>query len=79
MFEFLHIVLYIPKPKITAAKTDSGIKMKILVLRPMQNMKHFDIKLSQFSQHQFEECPWFWDFVTAGSCIGESDLMHCHN
>jgi len=34
MFEFLQIVLNIPNPMITAAKTAKGIKIKKLVLRP---------------------------------------------
>jgi hypothetical protein len=31
--------MYIPNPKIIAAKVPKGIKMKILVLRPMNKLK----------------------------------------
>lgn len=39
MVVFLHSVLYMPNPKIMVAKTTNGIKIKILVLRPMFKMK----------------------------------------
>ena len=48
MLAFLHKVLYIPNPRIIVAKTISGIKMKILVLRPTIKFKIMTIKLSQF-------------------------------
>jgi len=35
MFASLHNVLYIPNPRITAAKRAKGIKIKILVFRPI--------------------------------------------
>lgn len=48
MLEFLHKVMYIPAPKISIAKADNGIKRKILVLRPMTEIKYLPIKLSQY-------------------------------
>jgi len=45
MLAFLHNVLYMPKPKIIDAKTINGIRMKILVLRPMLKIKSMHIKL----------------------------------
>ena len=46
MLEFLHSVLYIPNPMIIAANAANGIKMKILVLRPMMKIVAMHIKLS---------------------------------
>lgn len=48
MLVFLHKVMYIPNPMITAAKTDKGIKRKMLVLRPINKTKEMSIKLSQY-------------------------------
>jgi len=45
IFAFLHNVLYIPTPKMMAAKAANGIKMNILVLRPMYKIKLMHIKL----------------------------------
>jgi len=45
MLAFLHRVLYMPNPKIMAAKAIKGIKMKILVLRPIFKIKRMYIKL----------------------------------
>jgi len=47
MLEFLHKVMYIPSPSIIVAKTAKGIKMKMLVLRPIIEVKLMPIKLSQ--------------------------------
>ncbi len=48
MLEFLHSVLYIPKARIMTEKDIKGIKMKILVLRPINKIKCMPIKLSQY-------------------------------
>jgi len=45
MLAFLHNVLYIPNPKMMAAKAINGIKIKILVLRPIFKIKWMHIKL----------------------------------
>ena len=45
MFASLHNVLYIPIPRITAAKSAKGIKMKILVLRPIDISKSSTYKI----------------------------------
>ena len=37
-----------PAPKIIAANTDNGIKMKMLVFRPTKNIHLMTINLSQF-------------------------------
>ncbi|QUC65398.1 hypothetical protein NsoK4_03905 [Nitrosopumilus sp. K4] len=46
--EFLQMVLYIPNPKIIAAKAASGTKMNILVFKPIKQVSSIPIKLSQF-------------------------------
>jgi hypothetical protein len=45
MFASLHNVLYIPNPSIIAANRAKGIKMKILVLRPMYTLRSITYKI----------------------------------
>ena len=45
MFEFLQIVIYIPNPIIMAAKVAKGIRRKMFVFLPIEQIKILPIKL----------------------------------
>ena len=48
MFEFLHIVIYIPNPRIIAAKSAKGTRRRKFVFLPMNLISILSIKLSQY-------------------------------
>lgn len=54
-FEFLHIVMYIPAPKINAEKAAKGMRMKIFVLRPMQDILLVPINFSHFANLNIDQ------------------------
>jgi hypothetical protein len=45
--EFLQISIYIATPKISTPNTINGIKMKIFVFKPIDEIKHGHIKSPQ--------------------------------
>jgi len=62
MFAFLHNVLYIAIPSIKTAKAINGIKMKILVLRPIIKIRCMPIKLSQYQSTVIVNVPFVFGF-----------------
>lgn len=60
MLAFLHNVLYIAIPKIKIAKATKGIKMKILVFRPIIKTKSMPIKLSHLFHYNSKGPFCFW-------------------
>ena len=62
MFAFLHNVLYIPNARIKVAKAARGIKMKRLVLRPINKIRCIPIKLSQYYSTMIVKIPFVFGF-----------------
>lgn len=67
MFEFLHKVLYIPKPKIKAATAIRGIKRKTLVFNPMIIVNFLHIKLSHNYSQMITKVPFVLGFCKSST------------